>query len=105
MRVCSLWATLEASVGSWTLWRITPNSSPPRRAAVSPVRMTDSSWFGKRLQGGIAGGMPEPVVDALEVVEIDEQDSRLPAGRLRVATAWSSRSVKWTRFARPVSGS
>ena len=80
--LCSRWATLEASVGSWTLCRITPNSSPPRRAAVSPVRMTDSSWSASVWRAASPAWMPEPVVDALEVVEVDEQEGRLPAGPL-----------------------
>ena len=80
--LCSRWATFEASVGSWTLWRITPNSSPPRRAAVSPVRMTDSSCCASVRRAASPAWMPEPVVDALEVVEVDEQQSRLPAGPL-----------------------
>ena len=50
----------------------TANSSPPNRAAVSRSRAVREA-LGDVPQQLVAGGVPERVVDGLEVVEVDEQ--------------------------------
>ena len=57
------------------------NSSPPRRAAVSPVPASAADAIGDGLQQLVADGVAEGVVDRFEVVEVDEQhDHRVGLG-------------------------
>ena len=64
--------------------RTTANSSPPRRASVSPWAQARRSQGARpRPRQLVAVVVPERVVDLLEAVEIDEQHRHrvLPAGR------------------------
>ena len=51
------------------------NSSPPKRAAVSPDRRDEP--HGQLAQELVAGGVPERVVDDLEAVDVEEQHGEL----------------------------
>jgi len=51
----------------------TTNSSPPNRASTSDPRTRLRSAIGNGAQQGVAAGVPERVVDLLELVEVDEQ--------------------------------
>ena len=51
----------------------TANSSPPKRATVSPGRTEAAQPLGHLDQQLVAGGVAEAVVDLLEAVEVEEQ--------------------------------
>ncbi len=55
------------------------NSSPPSRATVSPARVTTLSRWRDGHEQLVALGVAQPVVDGLEVVEVQEQDGRRAA--------------------------
>ena len=59
----------------------TVNSSPPKRATVSPGRITDSSLRATVDEQLVAGIVAQAVVDVLEAVEVEEHhaDARLRA--------------------------
>ena len=61
----------------------TTNSSPPKRATKSSGRSIVAQTIGDRAQQLVAAGMAQRVVDLLELVEIDEQQCRQPAGLMR----------------------
>ena len=86
--------------------RIT-NSSPPKRATVSPVRSALVEARGERAEQLVAGVVAERVVDQLEVVEVEEQDADRRARarralRERVVEPVGRTACGW---AGPVSGS
>ena len=56
----------------------TANSSPPRRATVSSGRTDGDQSLGHGHQEGVAGLVPERVVDPLEVVEVEVQHAVEP---------------------------
>ena len=51
----------------------TANSSPPKRAAVSPERSEPIEALGHGHEQLVAHGVAQAVVDQLEVVEVEEQ--------------------------------
>ena len=71
-----------SAVRSSTSSQTTTNSSPPSRATVSAGRTAAAIRPAERDQQRVAGGMAEEVVDALEVVEVDEQHRGGAAGPL-----------------------
>ena len=52
----------------------TANSSPPSRATVSSTRTAERIRATDLVEQLVAGGVPEQVVDALEAVQVAEQD-------------------------------
>ena len=85
--------------------RCSANSSPPSRATRSLSRAGAQAPRRRLLQHRIAHGVPERVVDVLEMVEIDAQHRR-PSRRARYAG--SSRAISsenCMRLGRPVSAS
>ena len=63
------------------------NSSPPRRASVSPGRLVVGEAPGDLLQQLVAGVVAERVVHLLEAVEVDQQHADRGRGALRTARA------------------
>ena len=59
----------------------------------------------RRPQQRVAGEVTEPVVDRLEVVEVEEQHGSVAAALAADDSACSTRSMKSARLASPVSGS
>ena len=53
----------------------------------------------------VAGIVTERVVDRLEVVQVDVEHSKAAGLPLQICDSRESRSMKATRFARPVTGS
>ena len=85
----------------------TTNSSPPKRARVSPSRTARLGAAGPAPAARRSPGrVTEAVVDQLEVVDVEEQHAH-PRAPLRSAgpRAWSSRSVSSRRLGSPVTGS
>ena len=75
-------ATATTSWSLSTSSQRTTNSSPPKRAAVSPVRRTARDALGDADQQRVAGLVPVAVVDRLEAVEVEhEQRERGVAAR------------------------
>ena len=66
-------AARQASEMSSVASSRTANSSPPKRAAVSPERSEPMQAPGHRHQELVAHGVAQAVVDELEVVEVQEQ--------------------------------
>ena len=64
---------LHGARGPGTLGSSTANSSPPRRASVSPCTERPRQPQRHLAQQLVAVGVPERVVDLLEAVEVDEQ--------------------------------
>ena len=62
------------------VWMIA-NSSPPSRATTSPARDAGAQAAGDRLQQFVPDGVPERIVDPLELVDIDVEHRQLTAGR------------------------
>ena len=96
-------ASSTASVGSSILALMRANSSPPNRATVSVLRMAACQPLGDRLKQQIADGMPQSVVDVLEMVEIEIEKGEgltvptglgnLPTPALqRIPRGWGGRS-------------
>ena len=71
-------ATSSASAGSATSSSRNANSSPPSRATVSPGPDRRAQPLADLLEHPVARGVPEAVVDRLEVVEVHEQDDDAP---------------------------
>ena len=67
------WATAITSCSVAGSSRITANSSPPRRAAVSVGTEAALEALGDGDEQEVAGRVAEAVVDRLEVVEVDEE--------------------------------
>ena len=87
---CTAAATRQPSasaVRSSTSSQTTTNSSPPSRATVSAGRTAATIRWRERDQQRVAGGVAEEVVDALEVVEVDEQHRGVAALALGHARA------------------
>ena len=76
-------ATSRASSRPRMLSQRTTNSSPPRRATVSPGRRSASIRRGDRPQHRVAGVVAVGVVDRLEAVEIDEEHGDRPVAAPR----------------------
>ena len=68
-------AACPASVGSVSS-TMTANSSPPRRATVSPARVAACRRSPDGDQQAVALRMAEAIVDRLEVIEVEVQDGR-----------------------------
>ena len=84
----------------------TTNSSPPKRATVSPGPDLVGQPVGEVDEQLVAGAVAEAVVDDLEVVEVEEEHRQLGCGcGATRAIAISSRSSSSIRFGSPVSGS
>ena len=60
--------------------RISANSSPPIRAKKSVRALRGARLAGDRAQGVVAGRVAERVVDPLEVVDVEDEESAVPAG-------------------------
>ena len=61
------------------------NSSPPKRATVSPARTLPRTRVASSTQEPVAGAVPEGVVDGLEVIEVEKEQgevARLAMGLL-----------------------
>ena len=84
-----------------------PNSSPPKRATVSPGPQAGAEPLADGRQELVADRVPEALVDRLEPVEVEEdQGDRLVLGLAGSRTAqWAIRSDRSSRFGRPVIGS
>jgi hypothetical protein len=82
----------------------TANSSPPRRATVSPARVHCTSRCAKARSSWSPGAVAEAVVHGLEIVEIDEQHARRHAVG-NVPDRLVTRSANSERLASSVSGS
>ena len=76
-------AASAACAESFTLSSRTANSSPPKRATVSVGRTAIRSRRRDLLQHLVSGRVAEAVVDGLEVVQIDEDDSDVREAALR----------------------
>ncbi len=63
--------------------RITANSSPPQRKIVVGLSLRALEAFGDRLQATVAFDVPEPVVQLLESVEVEQGDAQRRAARSR----------------------
>ena len=70
----------SAAASPATPGRTSTNSSPPSRPTASPSRTTERSLVGGGGQRLVALGVAERVVDALEVVEVDDGDAERRAG-------------------------
>ena len=73
------------------------NSSPPSRATVSLARTVGDQAGADHLQHGVARGVPVPVVDHLEVVEVHQQQREPGAvvvGQRRVEPLHEQRAVR-----------
>ena len=96
-----------ASPSSATGSRRIPNSSPPKRATVSPGRRQRREPLPDRDQQPVAHRVADALVDDLEPVEVEhdhgDRARRRPGGR--ATRAWAIRSVSSSRFGRPVVGS
>ena len=77
---CRRPAISTTAARSGTPRRSTANSSPPRRASVSPRRMAARRRSRDLLEQAVAMVVAERVVDLLEAVEVDQQQGRHPAG-------------------------
>ena len=66
-------ATWRASSGSSVSSSRMANSSPPNRAAVSPVRSDLHQAIRHGDQELVTGGVAQTVIDQFEVVEVEEQ--------------------------------
>ena len=104
-------ATATASTGSPRSSTRSANSSPPSRPAMSPGRRHASDPLGDRSDQRVPGGVPQAVVDRLEVVEVD-QDDRVVSGRspgdpggASASSRSATRAANRSRLASPVSGS
>ncbi len=75
------------------------NSSPPKRATVSPGRMLRLQPFAERDQQLVADRVAEAVVDELEAVEVEEQHRAAIAG---VALGAAQRELEVVEEHRPV---
>ena len=73
------WAKSTAACGSSTSTIRTANSSPPRRATVSPGRTIDDEQPAGPHQDAVAHVVAEGVVDRLESVEVAEAQGHRPA--------------------------
>ena len=83
----------------------TANSSPPRRTARSPSRRHGAAGAELR-QHLVAGVVPQRVVDALEVVDVEHQQGRGPAvAHRRRPASISPRSTSSERVPSEVSRS
>jgi hypothetical protein len=89
-------ATPAATSSSSTPGRRIANSSPPKRAIVSPGRSACAQALGDDDEQLVARGVAERVVDDLELVEIDEQH-----GGGAGPSASASFSLNRVRFGRP----
>ena len=92
------------SRGPSTLGSRIANSSPPRRASVSPGAAPRQARR-DLAQQVVAVGVTERVVDLLEAVEVDEEHGELGVGALGAASARSRRSLSSARLGSPVSAS
>ena len=72
------------------------NSSPPSRAAVSDWRTDAGQPRGTVDQQLVADAVAHGVVDDLEVVQVDEEHARGPAGTARAASSASAASLART---------
>ena len=96
-------ATASAASETSAPSRSTANSSPPKRATVSPDFEDRHQPCRDRDEELVAGGVPEAVVDELEVVEVEEQHGDLARRRAARLKAWSTRSWNSDLLGRPVS--
>ena len=83
----------------------TANSSPPRRATGVLRAHAAREAARERDEQLVAVRVAEPVVDRLEVVEVDEEHGDVAGRRARSDERVARRSRNSTRLARPVSGS
>lgn len=98
-------ATRVTSPTCATLASTTVNSSPPRRATVSPGHTQACRSLGHRLEHGIAWFVPEGVVDDLETVEIEEQHGHQSFALVASRMVARSRSQSGMRLGSPLSPS
>ena len=61
------------------------NSSPPRRAATSPLRKRGPELGAHRLKGRVAGGVTVVVVDNFEIVQVEQHQGERPTVTARPA--------------------
>ena len=86
--------------------RITTNSSPPKRATVSPARSTLAQPRAASAQQLVAGGVAEESLTTLKRSRSRKSTATaLRAAALRARAPGASRSRSSVRFGRPVSGS
>jgi hypothetical protein len=82
----------------------TANSSPPMRAAMSPLRTWPAMRRAAICKHLVAHDVPELIVDRLEVVEVAVEEPE-PGGRADASRSARARSKNTDRLASPVSSS
>jgi len=99
----SAMATMSAS--AWIPSDTTTNSSPPKRATVSPDRSAPSRRRDRATSSASPAGWPLESLMSLKRSRSMKATTTVPSARPRRARAWWSRSLSSVRFGRPVSGS
>jgi hypothetical protein len=84
---------------------MTANRSAPTCATRFELPASFTSPRGHLGQQQVAFLPPDHVVDGLEPLDVEQSQERVSPLPSSTAAAWDSRSMRSTRFARPVSGS